>query len=200
MHTTAQHVYLHTPDISIIKYTHNIQHTQSHTGPEKHCYTNIYTQIIDYIHTEMKKLTNWLLIMAMRPRLTGEESSSIEFGTFLWYVYAGVSCALVLFAGIMSGLTLGLMSLGLVELEILQRSGSPKEKQQAGSFFIQFCLICACFWNFEFVSVNCCCVCMCDCFLIDWLWLVEYWSGVWCEMDCWMCELAMFGFETSLLD
>ncbi|KAL1806591.1 hypothetical protein DCAR_0832408 [Daucus carota subsp. sativus] len=79
----------------------------------------------------MKKLTNWLLIMAMRPRLTGEESSSIEFGTFLWYVYAGVSCALVLFAGIMSGLTLGLMSLGLVELEILQRSGSPKEKQQA---------------------------------------------------------------------
>ncbi|XP_020267100.1 DUF21 domain-containing protein At4g14240-like [Asparagus officinalis] len=31
----------------------------------------------------------------------------------------------------MSGLTLGLMSLGLVELEILQRSGTPTEKKQA---------------------------------------------------------------------
>jgi metal transporter CNNM len=38
----------------------------------------------------------------------------------------------VLFAGIMSGLTLGLMSLGLVELEILQRSGTDAEKAQAG--------------------------------------------------------------------
>ncbi|KAL0748287.1 hypothetical protein Bca101_030289 [Brassica carinata] len=45
--------------------------------------------------------------------------------------YAGVSCFLVLFAGIMSGLTLGLMSLGLVELEILQRSGTPNKKKQA---------------------------------------------------------------------
>ncbi|XP_020102959.1 DUF21 domain-containing protein At4g14240-like [Ananas comosus] len=33
----------------------------------------------------------------------------------------------------MSGLTLGLMSLGLVELEILQRSGSPTEKTQAAT-------------------------------------------------------------------
>jgi metal transporter CNNM len=47
-------------------------------------------------------------------------------------VYAVISCFLVLFAGIMSGLTLGLMSLGLVELEILQRSGTDAEKAQAG--------------------------------------------------------------------
>ncbi|KAL0644467.1 hypothetical protein Bca4012_042757 [Brassica carinata] len=47
--------------------------------------------------------------------------------------YAGVSCFLVLFAGIMSGLTLGLMSLGLVELEILQRSGTPNKKKQASN-------------------------------------------------------------------
>ncbi|KAG2277456.1 hypothetical protein Bca52824_060011 [Brassica carinata] len=45
--------------------------------------------------------------------------------------YAGVSCFLVLFTGIMSGLTLGLMSLVLVELEILQRSGTPNKKKQA---------------------------------------------------------------------
>ncbi|XP_050235929.1 putative DUF21 domain-containing protein At1g03270 isoform X2 [Mercurialis annua] len=59
------------------------------------------------------------------------EADDIEFGTVWWFVFAGVSCFLVLFAGIMSGLTLGLMSLGLVELEILQRSGTSTEKKQA---------------------------------------------------------------------
>ncbi|CAL5425281.1 unnamed protein product [Camellia sinensis] len=59
------------------------------------------------------------------------ETQDIEFGTPWWFIYAGVSCFLVLFAGIMSGLTLGLMSLGLVELEILQRSGTSTEKKQA---------------------------------------------------------------------
>ncbi|KAG9457408.1 hypothetical protein H6P81_001916 [Aristolochia fimbriata] len=61
------------------------------------------------------------------------ESESIAFGSFWWFTYAGISCVLVLFAGIMSGLTLGLMSLGLVELEILQRSGTAVEKKQAAA-------------------------------------------------------------------
>ncbi|KAG7620406.1 CNNM transmembrane domain [Arabidopsis suecica] len=60
---------------------------------------------------------------------------AIPFGSFEWITYAGISCFLVLFAGIMSGLTLGLMSLGLVELEILQRSGTPNEKKQAAAIF-----------------------------------------------------------------
>lgn len=60
------------------------------------------------------------------------QSDDIPFGSVWWFVYAGVSCFLVLFAGIMSGLTLGLMSLGLVDLEVLQRSGTPAEKKQAG--------------------------------------------------------------------
>lgn len=67
---------------------------------------------------------------------TGEfvlRTEDIEFGSLWWFVYAGVSCFLVLFAGIMSGLTLGLMSLGLVELEILQRSGTSAEKKQAAA-------------------------------------------------------------------
>ncbi|KAJ9696240.1 hypothetical protein PVL29_008468 [Vitis rotundifolia] len=67
---------------------------------------------------------------------TGEfvlRTEDIEFGSVWWFVYAGVSCVLVLFAGIMSGLTLGLMSLGLVELEILQRSGTSAEKKQAAA-------------------------------------------------------------------
>ncbi|PPS11803.1 hypothetical protein GOBAR_AA08847 [Gossypium barbadense] len=62
------------------------------------------------------------------------EPDDIPFGSFEWFVFAGVSCLLVLFAGIMSGLTLGLMSLGLVDLEILQRSGTITEKKQAGGF------------------------------------------------------------------
>ncbi|KAJ6321168.1 hypothetical protein OIU77_011300 [Salix suchowensis] len=57
----------------------------------------------------------------------------ISFGSVSWFVYAGISCFLVLFAGIMSGLTLGLMSLGLVDLEILQRSGTSTEKKQAAA-------------------------------------------------------------------
>lgn len=67
-------------------------------------------------------------------------SSGMSFGSVWWFVYAGICCFLVLFAGIMSGLTLGLMSLGLVDLEILQRSGSPEEKKQAGFFCSTFCI------------------------------------------------------------
>ncbi|CAM9000382.1 unnamed protein product [Rhodiola kirilowii] len=61
------------------------------------------------------------------------EAQDIQFASFWWFAYAGISCFLVLFAGIMSGLTLGLMSLGLVELEILQRSGTAAEKKQAAA-------------------------------------------------------------------
>ncbi|XP_052881980.1 DUF21 domain-containing protein At4g14240-like isoform X1 [Gossypium arboreum] len=57
----------------------------------------------------------------------------LPFGSLWWFIYAGFSCFFVLFAGMMSGLTLGLMSLGLVELEILQRSGTPTEKKQAAA-------------------------------------------------------------------
>jgi len=54
-----------------------------------------------------------------------------EIGDAEWWIAAAVSVFLVLFAGIMSGLTLGLMSLGLVDLEVLQQSGSEDEKKQA---------------------------------------------------------------------
>nr|CAB3465334.1 unnamed protein product [Digitaria exilis] len=67
---------------------------------------------------------------AMALIVKGEDTA---FGTLEWWAYAGTSCFLVLFAGIMSGLTLGLMSLGLVELEILQRSGTDAEKAQAAA-------------------------------------------------------------------
>lgn len=56
----------------------------------------------------------------------------LNFGTFWWWAYGGISVFLVCFAGIMSGLTLGLMSLGLMDIEVLQRSGTATEKRQAG--------------------------------------------------------------------
>ncbi|KAL9240778.1 hypothetical protein vseg_014958 [Gypsophila vaccaria] len=65
----------------------------------------------------------------------GGLGSEIEFGTATWFVYATLCCVLVLFAGLMSGLTLGLMSLSVVDLEILQRSGSPTQKNQAAAIY-----------------------------------------------------------------
>ncbi|KAK6117271.1 hypothetical protein DH2020_048982 [Rehmannia glutinosa] len=81
-----------------------------------------------------------LVSMAIRNSGGADQSADrlgteIEFGTVMWFMYAGISCFLVLFAGIMSGLTLGLMSLGVVDLEILQRSGTPSEKKQAAVIF-----------------------------------------------------------------
>ncbi|XAR57186.1 hypothetical protein NMG60_11025239 [Bertholletia excelsa] len=81
------------------------------------------------------QLINMVAVGGMAARGLGAAklSSEVAFGSVWWFVYAGTSCVLVLFAGIMSGLTLGLMSLGLVDLEILQRSGTPAEKKQAAA-------------------------------------------------------------------
>ncbi|CAL5220784.1 g2852 [Coccomyxa viridis] len=46
-------------------------------------------------------------------------------------VYILISIGLVLLAGLMSGLTLGLMSMDAVDLEVLMRSGTPAEKKHA---------------------------------------------------------------------
>ncbi|XP_073526195.1 uncharacterized protein [Phyllobates terribilis] len=59
--------------------------------------------------------------------------SEIAFGTAWWFIYAAICCVLVIFAGIMSGLTLGLMSISLVDMEILKQSGTPTEKKQAAT-------------------------------------------------------------------
>lgn len=53
-------------------------------------------------------------------------------GTATFYVYIVIVVGLVLFAGLMSGLTLGLMSLDLVDLEVLQKSGTPADQKYAG--------------------------------------------------------------------
>lgn len=84
-----------------------------------------------YEHEPMMHPLNAVMMTRMLVRNSGLESEGIPFGSIWWFIYAGLSAFFVIFAGIMSGLTLGLMSLGLVDLEILQRSGSPTEKKQA---------------------------------------------------------------------
>lgn len=48
-----------------------------------------------------------------------------------FWLYLLIIVGLVLFAGMMSGLTLGLMSLGLVDLEVLLKSGTPQDQKYA---------------------------------------------------------------------
>lgn len=50
-----------------------------------------------------------------------------------FFVHVAVIVVLVLFAGLMSGLTLGLMSLSLVDLEVLAKSGTPRDRKHAGN-------------------------------------------------------------------
>ncbi|XP_058785335.1 DUF21 domain-containing protein At1g47330 [Vicia villosa] len=52
-----------------------------------------------------------------------------------FWVYIVVIIGLVCFAGLMAGLTLGLMSLGLVDLEVLIKSGRPQHRIHAAKIF-----------------------------------------------------------------
>ncbi|KAJ4747355.1 CBS domain protein (DUF21) [Rhynchospora pubera] len=48
-----------------------------------------------------------------------------------FFLQIGAIVLLVAFAGLMSGLTLGLMSLSLVDLEVLSKSGTPQDRKHA---------------------------------------------------------------------
>ncbi|XP_051124016.1 DUF21 domain-containing protein At1g47330 [Andrographis paniculata] len=48
-----------------------------------------------------------------------------------FFLFLVIIAGLVLFAGLMAGLTLGLMSLGLVDLEVLSKSGRPQDRLHA---------------------------------------------------------------------
>ncbi|XP_071724539.1 DUF21 domain-containing protein At2g14520-like [Rutidosis leptorrhynchoides] len=58
----------------------------------------------------------------------GVEYTCCETQFFVWIA---IIAGLVLFAGMMSGLTLGLMSMSLVELEVLAKSGTPTDRKHA---------------------------------------------------------------------
>ncbi|KAJ7518786.1 hypothetical protein O6H91_20G008400 [Diphasiastrum complanatum] len=52
-----------------------------------------------------------------------------------FWLYIAFIVGLVLFAGMMSGLTLGLMSLDLVDLEVLMKSGGTKDRRYASRIY-----------------------------------------------------------------
>jgi hypothetical protein len=87
--------------------------------------------------------------------------SKVDPGTPTFYVYILVIIGLVLFAGLMSGLTLGLMSLGLVDLEVLIKSGQPADRKHAGNYLFlslslseYLCFTCAGLPLFGFLFVG----------------------------------------------
>ncbi|KAK3037239.1 hypothetical protein RJ639_030132, partial [Escallonia herrerae] len=49
----------------------------------------------------------------------------------MFWTYLAICVALVAFAGLMSGLTLGLMSLSLVDLEVISKAGQPRDRENA---------------------------------------------------------------------
>ncbi|KAI0500952.1 hypothetical protein KFK09_019170 [Dendrobium nobile] len=49
----------------------------------------------------------------------------------VFWLYLAVCVCLVMFAGLMSGLTLGLMSLSLVDLEVIAKAGKPEDRKNA---------------------------------------------------------------------
>ncbi|KAI8473576.1 MAG: hypothetical protein J3K34DRAFT_518869 [Monoraphidium minutum] len=65
--------------------------------------------------------------LAMLQKKSGEEPLSPQQRV----IFICVSVGLTLMAGLMSGLTLGLMSMDAVDLEVLRRSGTPREQRYA---------------------------------------------------------------------
>jgi len=63
--------------------------------------------------------------------ISGLTDQPIEPGSILFWIYILISILLVLFAGMASGLTIGLLSIDMMSLEIFQRSGTAKEKKYA---------------------------------------------------------------------
>lgn len=65
---------------------------------------------------------------SVRPNMAANDVPCCES---MFWVYLVVCISLVCFAGLMSGLTLGLMSLSLVDLEILAKAGRPQDRKNA---------------------------------------------------------------------
>ena len=65
--------------------------------------------------------------------LEEEEGSEakIPFGSPKFWVYVGISFGLTCFAGLMSGLTVGLLSIDKLELEMKLENGTEREKVAA---------------------------------------------------------------------
>ncbi|EFJ17967.1 hypothetical protein SELMODRAFT_420360 [Selaginella moellendorffii] len=77
-----------------------------------------------------KTVARFWILLKEENTLTRMASHEHCCGGMFW-AYIVLSICLVVFAGIMSGLTLGLMSLELVDLEVLMKSGSLQDRKHA---------------------------------------------------------------------
>lgn len=59
------------------------------------------------------------------------EAELVKPTNALFWIYAGIYVVLVLFAGVASGLTMGLLSLDMTSLRVLEKGGKPKERKYA---------------------------------------------------------------------
>ena len=64
---------------------------------------------------------------------SGSGNEEMEMFSVGWWLCCAIAFFLVVFAGIMSGLTLGLMSMSPVDLDVLKSGGTAKQKAQAGT-------------------------------------------------------------------
>ena len=60
-----------------------------------------------------------------------KEEQILTYTDSLFWIYLGVYVALVLIAGLMSGLTMGLLSLDIMSLNVLSSGGKPQEQKHA---------------------------------------------------------------------
>ncbi|XP_013775250.1 DUF21 domain-containing protein At4g33700-like [Limulus polyphemus] len=60
-----------------------------------------------------------------------QEEPPLSYKDEKFWIYIGVYVALVLVAGLMSGLTMGLLSMDITSLRVLEREGKPQEKKNA---------------------------------------------------------------------
>ena len=94
-------------------------------------------------------------------------------------LYVLVIIGLVCFAGLMAGLTLGLMSLGLVDLEVLMQSGRPQDRIHAG--ILRFLLFVAVVHSLQNQ-----CPCKKGSFLVDMVYfddIIDIWILMWWVHD-----------------
>lgn len=90
-----------------------------------------------------------------------------------FFVRILIVIGLVVFAGLMSGLTLGLMSMSLVDLEVLAYSGSPSHRKHAGMFiFANFKKLGSNFVYLLFISLFLQFLCINFIFPLFWILLI----------------------------
>lgn len=94
---------------------------------------SIYTRLTEshYLHSFSLQLDTCICSSPFCNTMAANDVPCCE--TMFW-VYLVICVALVSFAGLMSGLTLGLMSLSLVDLEVLMKAGQPEDRKNAGHY------------------------------------------------------------------